>query len=103
MTPFFVMWVCSMQNFNGTACNAISEAYFVSIDGQKTLDKANKKYLDPLPKELKTLGAIGGAYKQQKIHIGLNRHLSYEMGLSRDPNLDEHIVMHFLNFHMDFK
>lgn len=92
-----------MQTFNGNACNSIAEAYFKKLDGQPVLDRANKMYIEPLPNGLKQIGAVAFAYRQQKIHIGLNKHLSYEMGLYRDTNLHEEMVGHYLNFHMDFK
>lgn len=99
---FLLMGLCSQQNFQGQACSQMGTAYFVSIDGQKALDGANKKYLDPQPDDIKRVASAGLLYYNQKVHVKLNKYITVDTGFERDPSLNETLVSNYVTFHMDF-
>lgn len=99
---FFILNLCAAQNFDGQGCAALSTAYFVSVNGQKTLDEANHKYLDPQPEDVKKILAFGLMVSQQHIHIGLNRYLTIDSSIHRDVNFNT-VSENRLIFHMEFE
>ncbi len=103
MELFMVIALCSYQHStpqDASGCQAIAEAYLKSIDGQKTLDGANKRYIEPLPEELKRAGAVGMAISQQKLDLRLNKYLVLGMSYHHEIGRDE--VYNYLTFRREF-
>ena len=91
MEMFFVMWVCSYQNFQGAACASSSGAYFQYINSQAVLDKANKKYIAPLPADLKNVAIVGYAVYTKRVHINLYRGVGVDIRVDK-YNENNHTV-----------
>lgn len=83
MEPIFVAIICSYQAFSGNACNTIAGAYFEKVSGQKVLDVAAKKYIEPLPKDAKDAGIITYAVYTKKVHFTLYHGLGLDVRVDR--------------------
>ncbi len=89
--PFFVALICSYQAFSGNACNTIAGAYFEKVSGQKVLDAANHKYIDPLPVEVKDAGIATYGLYTKRIHFNLHRGLGLDVRVDRWNTVDNKV------------
>lgn len=104
MELFLSLALCSYLHStpqDASGCQAIIEAYLQSIDGQSALDNANKRFITPLPEDLKKAGAFGYALSQQKLEFRLDKFIVLDMSYRREAGRDE--VYNFLTFRRDFE
>lgn len=83
MEMFFVALICAQGNFKDPACSAISGGYWEFIKGQRVVDKANKRYIDPLPQTAKDLGIVTYALYSRRVKFNLYRGLNCEVRVDK--------------------
>ncbi len=79
-TAFLVLLLCGSQDFQGSACNAATAAYFTSINGQQTLDTAAKEWLEPVPYEIRQVGTVAYTLITRCARVTVSKHVYLDLG-----------------------